>query len=80
MGAVGEQLLAGTADGEQRLGAGEIVGVPGRQGECDRPATFIAQRVDFGHAPAARGANEVMTSPLFAPAAERWANPPWTEP
>jgi hypothetical protein len=42
-------------------------------GRRRRGAAIIAQRVDFGRAPTARGANGVMTSPPFAPAAERWA-------
>ncbi len=73
IGAVGQQLVAGAAYGEQRLGAGEVMGIAGRQGEGDRPAAIIAQRMDFGRAPATRGANGVTTSPPFAPAAERWA-------
>ena len=73
IGAVGQQFVAGAADGQQRLGTCEVMGVAGRQGEGDGAAPIIAQRVDFGRAPAARGANGVMTSPPFAPAAERWA-------
>lgn len=73
IGAVGQQLVAGAADDEQRFGAGEIMSIAGRQGEGDGPAAIVAQRMDFRRSPAARGANGVMTSPPFAPAAERWA-------
>lgn len=73
IGAVGEQLVAGAAYGEQRLGAGQVVGIAGREDEGDRPTGVVAQRVDFGRASTARGANGVITSPPFAPAAERWA-------
>lgn len=66
-----QQCVAGPANGEQRPGAGEIMGVAGCQDEGDWPAKIIAQRVDFGGSPAARGANGMMMSPPFAPAAER---------
>lgn len=72
IGAIGQQLAAGTADGQQRLGTGEVMDISGRQGESDGPAAIIAQRMDFRRSPATRGANGVMTSPPFAPAAERW--------
>jgi len=73
IGTVGQQLVAGTADGQQCPGAGKVMGVAGRQGEGDGSAVIIAQRVDFGRATTARGANGMMTSPPFAPAAERCA-------
>ncbi|CAG1770589.1 hypothetical protein BAC2_01151 [uncultured bacterium] len=73
IGTVGQQLVVGAADGEQRLGAGEVVGIAGREDEGDRSTGIVAQRVDFGRSSATRGANGVMTSPPFAPAAERWA-------
>ncbi|MDF2811205.1 MAG: hypothetical protein K0S56_2236, partial [Microvirga sp.] len=72
IGSIGQQLMAGSANGEKRPGATEVMGVSRRQDECDGPAPIIAQRVDFGRPPAARGANGMMTSPPFAPAAERW--------
>jgi len=73
IGAVGQQLVAGTTDGEQRRGAGEVMSIAGRQGEGDGAAAIVAQRMDFRRSPAARGANGMMTSPPFAPAAERCA-------
>jgi len=73
IGAIGQQLVAGTAYGQQRPGAGEIVGIAGRQDKGDGSAKIVAQRVDFRRSPAARGANGMMTSPPFAPAAERCA-------
>ena len=71
VGAVREQFPAGPADSEQRPGAGKVMSVAGRQDEGDGTAVIIAQRVDFGGPPAARGANGMMMSPPFAPAAER---------
>jgi len=73
IGAVGQQLVAGAADGKECLGASEVMCVAGRQRESNRAAAIVAQRVDFCRPSAARGANGVMTSPPFAPAAERWA-------
>lgn len=73
IGAIGQQLVAGAAYGEQRPGTGKVMGIAGREGEGDGPPAIVAQRVDFGRSPAARGANGVMISPPFAPAAERWA-------
>jgi len=72
IGAVGQQLAARTAYSEQRPDTGEIVDISGCQDEGDGAAKIIAQRVDFRRSPAARGANGVMISPPFAPAAERW--------
>ena len=68
---VREQFPAGLADSEQRPGTGKVMSVAGRQDEGDGTAVIIAQRVDFGGPPAARGANGMMMSPPFAPAAER---------
>lgn len=67
IGAVCQQLVTGTADGEQRPGASKIVGIPGRQSEGDRPAAIVARRVDFSRTSAARGANGVMISPHLRP-------------
>jgi len=49
------------------------MGIAGRKGKGDGSAKIAAQRVDFRRSSAARGANGVMTSPPFAPAAEQWA-------
>jgi hypothetical protein len=73
VGAVGQEPPARAANVEQRPCAGDVGRVARRQHEGDRPAEVVAQRVDLGRPAAARGANGMMTSPPFAPAAERWA-------
>ena len=73
VGAVGEQALGGAADRQKRASAHQIVGVARRQREGDGAALIIGQGVDFRRPTAARGANSMMMSPPFAPAAERWA-------
>lgn len=73
IGAVGEQTACGSADREQRVGADKIGGVSGGKDEGDRTTEIVSQGVDFRRPPAARGANGVMMSPPFAPAAERCA-------
>ena len=49
------------------------MGVARRNNECERAPQIICQRMDFGHAPAARAADRVVEGPPFAPAAERSA-------
>ncbi len=73
IGAIRQQAPLRTPDGKQGSGALEIMGVAGRENEGDRAACIVGQRVDFRCPAAARGANGMMTSPPFAPAAERWA-------
>jgi len=71
IGAVGQQAPLGATDGEQGPGALKIVGVARREDKGDGAAGVVGQRVDLRRPAAARGANGVMTSPPFAPAAER---------
>lgn len=73
IGAVGEQPMARAPDSEKGSGTFEIVGISRRNREGDGPPAIIGQRVDFRRPTAARGANGMMTSPPFAPAAERCA-------
>lgn len=56
----------------QNIGRGGDVGIlAGRQMKNDRPATRIAQGVDFGRAPAAGTADRLMAFPPFPPEAQR---------
>ena len=73
IGAVRQQTALGTTDFEQRPGALEVMDVAGCENEGDRAACVVCQRVELRRPAAARGANGMMTSPPFAPAAERWA-------
>jgi len=73
IGAVGEKPPGRARDRKKRAGADEIMGVAGRERERDGPSFVVRQGVDFSRPPAARGANGVIKSPPFAPAAERCA-------
>jgi hypothetical protein len=73
VGAVREQTATRLYDVEDSPRAGQIMDVARREHESDRPAEIVGQGMDFRRAPAARGANGVMMSPPFAPAAERCA-------
>lgn len=73
VGAVREQTATRPHDVEDSPCAGQIMDVARRERESDRPAEIVGQGVDFRRAPAARGANGMMMSPPFAPAAERCA-------
>ena len=73
IGAVRQQATAGPADCQERARADQIVRIARRQDEGDRAACIVGQGVDFRRPSAARGANGVMMSPPFAPAAERCA-------
>lgn len=73
VGTVREQSAMRPHDVEDSPRAGQIMNVARRKRESDRPAEVVGQGVDFRRAPAARGANCMMMSPPFAPAAERCA-------
>lgn len=73
IGAIGKQFAARTTNVQQSACTGEVMGVAGRKRESDRPTGIVGQRVDFRRPSPARGANGVMMSPPFAPAAERCA-------
>jgi len=73
VGPVGNQP-SGNGDPVQQLPrADQIVGVAGGDGEGERPAGLICQRMDFAGAPAPRAAYRMVEGPPFAPPAERWA-------
>lgn len=73
VGPVGDQL-AGCGDAsEERRQANQIVGLPGRYGEGQRPPDMISYGVNFSRPSAARSADGVLEVPPFAPAAERCA-------
>lgn len=56
----------------QNIGRGCDIGVlAGGQMKGDRSAERIAQRVDFGRAPAARSADRLIVLPPFPPEAQR---------
>ncbi len=56
----------------QNLGCGRDIGILARgQMKSDRPAKRIAQRVNFGRAPAARAADCLIVLPPFPPEAQR---------
>lgn len=56
----------------QNIGRGGDVGIlAGRQMKNDRPATRIAQRMDFRRAPAAGTADRLIAFPPFPPEAQR---------
>ena len=71
IGAVGEQLLGRGAALKDTGGAGQVMGVAGRQGEGKGPAGLVCQGMNFGSPSAARTSDGLVESPPFAPAAER---------
>ncbi len=73
VGPVGNQP-SGNGDAVPHLPrANQVVGVAGGDGEGQRPAGLIRQRMDFAGASAPRAADCVAEGPPFAPPAERWA-------
>ncbi len=73
IGAIRLEAPRRTTDSEQGSGSVEIVGIAGSEDKGDRAARIAGRRVDFPRSAAARGANGMMTSPPFVPAAVRWA-------
>lgn len=58
---------------QERADTGQVVRLPCRQTERDRPPVFIGQGVNFGRPSAARTADRIDEGPPFAPLAERCA-------
>jgi hypothetical protein len=73
VGPVCDQLPRGWDARQERTHADQIVGLPGRDGEGQRPPRVIGYGVNFGRPSAARSADGVFEAPPFAPAAERCA-------
>ena len=73
VGPIGDQLSGRGDASEERRHADQIVGLPGRQGESQRPPNGIGYGVNFGRPSAARSPDGVLEGPPFAPAAERCA-------
>jgi hypothetical protein len=73
VGTVCDQL-PGCGDAlHQRRRSDQIVGLPGRDGEGQRPTGVVAYGVNFGRPSAARSADGLLEVPPFAPATERCA-------
>ena len=73
IGLVGEQALGWREGGQQVLGDADIGDVARRQGEGDRPAEIVGQRVYLARTAAPRAADRLDRVPLFLdPRAERW--------
>jgi hypothetical protein len=70
---VGDERAHGRGECEHFGCNGDIGVVAGGQVKDMRPAVGIAQRVDFGRAPAARAADGLYLLPPFPPLAERCA-------
>ena len=73
IGPIGDQALRRGYTPEQGGRSDQIVGLPGRHGEGQRPAKVVGYGMNFGRPSAARSADGLLEVPPFAPAAERCA-------
>ncbi len=73
VGAIGDQLAGCWDAPQQGRSAVQIVGLPRRHCEGERPAGMVGYGVNFGRPSAARSPDGLFEGPPFAPAAERCA-------
>lgn len=73
VGAVGDELLGRSGDGQQVSCSVQIADVAGSEDKGERAAELIGQRVNLGGTSTARTPDRMSAGPPFAPAAERCA-------